>query len=82
MANKDRKEICKIISDMLDNPDDNGIYPTSTAFARLEHLINSARFQAVGFTHAYLCSELDARDDPRTLEVPRLIEAASRLNES
>ena len=46
--NKDRIEICKIISDMLDNPDKHGIYPTSTAYARLEHYIEGVREEAIG----------------------------------
>jgi hypothetical protein len=31
---KDRKIICQIISDMLDEPNKDGIYPTSTAYKR------------------------------------------------
>ena len=43
---KDRTEICNIISEMLDNPDKHGIFPTSTAYTRLEHLIERARIEA------------------------------------
>ena len=51
---KDRTAICKIMSDMLDNPDSSGIYPTSTAYTRLEHYIESVRAEAIGWTHAML----------------------------
>ena len=39
----DRGAICAIISDMLDNPDEHGIYPTTIAFNRLEELVRKAR---------------------------------------
>jgi len=34
-----RKEICDIISEMLDNPDESGIYSTTRAYDKLEYLI-------------------------------------------
>ena len=34
-----RREICKIISRMLDNPDDIGIYPTGVCFEELDALV-------------------------------------------
>jgi hypothetical protein len=37
-----RGQICKIISEMLDNPDDCGIYPTTKCFNQLEELISQA----------------------------------------
>ena len=73
-----RTEICKIISDMLDNPDEYGIYPTSTAFTRLELLINEKVLTGLGWCYAYHCTLLDTGVDPRTEEVPKLIEAAQR----
>ena len=48
MSDKDRTKICQIISDMLDNPDEYGIYPTSTAYTRLEHYIEQQRIEAIG----------------------------------
>jgi hypothetical protein len=33
---KDRTAICKIMSDMFNDVDKHGIYPTSTAYTRLE----------------------------------------------
>lgn len=73
---KDRVAICKIISDMLDNPDKNGIYPTSTAYARLEHYITGVRCEAIGWAHADACVALDKGDDPRLQEVPLILKRA------
>lgn len=36
-----RTAICRIISDMLDHPSANGIYPTENCYDRLERLIDS-----------------------------------------
>jgi hypothetical protein len=77
---KDRTKICEIISEMLDNPNKHDIYPTSTAFTKLEHYIEGERFQAIGWTHAFCCSALDKGTDPRVIEVPKIIdEARSQL---
>lgn len=73
---KDRTEICKIISDMLDNPDKHGIYPTGTAYTRLEHYIESVRAQAIGWMHAEACVTLDKGEDPRLTNVPEMFERA------
>ena len=73
---KDRKAVCTIISEMLDNPDDVGIYPTSTAYTRLEHYIEQQRIEAIGWTHSYACKELDEGGDPRIVEVPLILNAA------
>lgn len=67
---KDRVEICKIMSDMLDNPDSSGIYPTSTAYTRLEHYIETQRIGALGWALADCCIALDKGGDPRLMEVP------------
>lgn len=37
-----RKEICRIVSDMLDNPDEHKIYPTTQCYDELEKFINEA----------------------------------------
>lgn len=42
---RDREKICEIISDMLDAPDESGIYPTSTAYTRLEHYCEQIRYE-------------------------------------
>ena len=67
---RDRIAVYKIISKMLDNPDDSGIYPTSTAYTELEHYIESIRMEAIGWMHAEACTTLDKGDDPRLTEVP------------
>ena len=36
-----RKEICKIVSEMLDNPDKCGIYPTTKCYNELVKLLNN-----------------------------------------
>lgn len=74
---KDRTVICGIISDMLDNPDKHGIYPTSTAYTRLERYIEGVRMEAIGWCHADVCATLDRGDDPRTVDVPEIIERAN-----
>ena len=77
MSDKDRTEICKILSEMLDNPDKNGIYPTSTCYTKLEHYIESARTQALGFAHGFICARMDsANEDPRVMEVPMMLDSA------
>ncbi len=73
---RDRKEICEIISNMLDSPK-GGIYPTSTAFAALELYIEQVRIEAVGWTFTKACLILDRGEDPRLLEIPILLAAAA-----
>jgi len=73
---KDRKAICNIISEMLDNPDKIGIYPTSTAYTKFEHYIEGVRAEAIGWTHADACVALDNGDDPRLQNVPEMLARA------
>lgn len=73
---RDRKEICRIISDMFDNVNVDGIYPTSTAYARLEHYLQGVRAEAIGWAHADACAALDKGDDPRLQEVPDILRRA------
>lgn len=40
---QDRTAICNIVSKMLDNPDEYGIYPTTVAYQELEDYIESVR---------------------------------------
>lgn len=70
---KDRAEICKIISEMLDSPDDAGIYPTTRAYDKLEEYIHAQRMEALGWMHAEACVNADEGCDPRTREVPEII---------
>lgn len=65
---KDRKEILKIFETMFDGVDEHGIYPTSTAYTRLEHYIQQERDRAIGCTHGFCCIELDKGNDPRVIE--------------
>jgi hypothetical protein len=71
---KDRTVICKIISRMLDNPDKQGIYPTSTAYAELEHYVEKVRYKSIGWMHADACATLDKGGDPRTVSIPDIID--------
>jgi len=69
MSDKDRIAICDIISWMLDNPDEHSIYPTSTAFTRLEYYIAKVRADAIEATHINICKLLDKKEDPRTQSI-------------
>jgi len=77
--NNHRSQICGIVSDMLDNPDDSGIYPTSTAYTKLEHYINQQERIALGWMHAYCCTQADEGKPPQILEVPDILEAWDEL---
>ena len=72
----DRTKICEIISEMLDNPDEAGIYPTSTCYARLECYCELIRVEAIGWAHANCCATLDKGGDPRLTEVPAMLAQA------
>lgn len=74
MSDMDRKVICDIISEMLDNPDKHGIFPTSTAYTKLELYIERQRAEVLGWTIADACVSLDKGKDPRTAEVPGTFE--------
>lgn len=73
---KDRKAICDIISNMLDNPDKIGIYPTSDAYKQLEEYIESERALALGFAFGFCCASLDTEKDPREIECPAFLDDA------
>lgn len=73
---KDRTVICKIISEMLDNPDRLGIYGTTKAFEKLEEYVEQERVMAIGWCHAHCCAGLDKGEDPRHMEVPAVLEKA------
>jgi len=42
-----RGKICAIVSDMLDNPNEHGIYPTTKCYDALEKLVLEARADAI-----------------------------------
>ena len=73
---KDREIINKIISNMLDNPDKIGIYPTSDAYKQLEEYIESERALALGFAFGFCCASLDTEKDPREIECPAFLDDA------
>lgn len=68
-----RKKICDIISRMLDNPDESGIYPTTIAYDELEKLIVEKQFEALGWTYAFACNCLDKGIDLRKQSVPNIL---------
>jgi len=73
---KDRTAICNIIGEMLDNPDEVGIYPTTKACDALETLVNDERVIAIGWTHADACVDLDQGNDPRKKEISSMLDRA------
>jgi hypothetical protein len=75
-CNKDRAEICKIISEMLDNPDEIGIYQTTKAYDQLTALVHSARVEAIGWAYTYACLKLESGADLRETHVHDLLEQA------
>ena len=75
---KDRTAICNIMSEMLNSPDKDGIYPVSTAYTRLEYYIEGVRAEAVGWTHADNCVCLDRGKDPRLKNVPDMLYRAQK----
>jgi hypothetical protein len=72
----DRKKINEIISEMLDNPDECGIYPTGRAYDKLEEYIESVRVLALGWMHADCCILLNKSLDPRTMIIPDTLNRA------
>lgn len=76
IVTQDRSDIEEIISDMLDNPDEYSIYPTTKAFNQLERLLEKARIEAVGWAWAEACLQLDKGDDPRKYEQSQLVDRA------
>ena len=73
---KDRAAIYKIMNEMFDGADDCGIYPTTVAYDKLEALVHVSRVEAIGWTHADNCIDLDAGRDPRQKEVSGMLERA------
>ena len=78
IVTEDRAKICDIISDMLDNPDEVGIYQTTKAFNRLEELVRTAKFEAVGWMYAEACLLMDAGKDPRKVNCAEILERAEK----
>lgn len=81
MSDKDRTKICEIMSEMLDNPDDCGIYPTTIAYDKLEKLVEDTRSderaESIGWAYADCCVTLDRGSDPRQTLMSGVLERAN-----
>ena len=75
---KIRTKICELMSAMLDNPDENEIYPTSEFMSKMEDYCLELRHLAMGWTWAKACVLLDKDEDPRKYNQGGLIEEATR----
>jgi hypothetical protein len=70
----DRNKVFEIVSRMLDEPGDSGIYRTTRAYNELEELLAAVRAETVGYVWAEACSRLDRGEDPRKVEIPEIFE--------
>lgn len=75
---KDRAKICEIISEMLDNPGKCEIYPTKKAYDALEQYVDQVRAEAIGWSHADDCTDLDKGVDPREKDCGDMLERGLR----
>jgi len=66
------------MSEMLDNPADNGLYSTTDAMDALEALIDQKRAETLGWMYAEACILLDKGQDLREVDVPSLSEKHHR----
>jgi len=71
-----QKEDRATIEEILDNP--AGIFPSDEAYDRLEEYVKSVRTQAVGWTWAEACTQLDNGEDPRQYDQSNLIERSEK----
>lgn len=86
---RDRKEICQIISEMLDHPDKNGIYPTTKAYEKLEKYMEEDRKAlkvlticlTVGWVYGDLHKLLDQGIDIRKINLVDVKERALKAFE-
>jgi hypothetical protein len=69
---RDRTEICNIVSEMLDNPNEYGIFPTTDAFEKLEKYVEKVRAETLGWMYAKACYSLDNGEELRLMEVPSI----------
>lgn len=72
-----RTKICNLMSDMLDNPDEYGIYPTGKFMSKMEDFCLELRYEAMGWTWAECCTMLDNNKDPREHDQANLIPDAT-----
>ena len=73
-----RTKICDIMSEMLDNPDENGIYQTSKFMSEMEDFGLELRNEAIGWTWTTACTLLDEGEDPRNYDQSQLISDAEQ----
>ena len=59
-----RSKICELMSEMLDNPDENGIFPTSRFMWEMETFILDEIEEAKPFDHSCLCPFREHYDRP------------------
>lgn len=72
----DRGNVCDVVSEMLDNPNEHGIYPTTKAYDALVALIETARVEALGWMLAEMCRILDNGGDPRKEDIAEMLPRA------
>jgi hypothetical protein len=73
---EDRAKICKIISEMLDNPDKYGIYPTTKCYNEFESLLRSVRVQALSYAWSVACGYMEDCEDIREIDQAGFLEKA------
>ena len=66
--------ICDLMSEMLDNPDKSGIYPTSKFMSKMEDFVIEERQFIVGKTYAQACILADRGRDLRKYPFPKFAE--------
>ena len=62
---KDRTKICDVFSEMFDNEDDCGIFPTRVAYDKLEAYCEEIRKEVLDWMYEHACGSLDDGDDLR-----------------
>lgn len=77
-VSRDRSNIYKIIEWMLFNPDEHGKYPTTETLDKLEQLIATVRFEAVGWAWAEACIRLDNGEELRRSLIGKLVDEAKK----
>lgn len=73
--NKDRKTIVAILKAYSQDPSNDTNAKVTVLINSFQNLIMHTRGEAFGWMHAYVCASLDEGKDPRSVEVPTIIEA-------
>ncbi|MEQ8353816.1 MAG: hypothetical protein RH862_20225 [Leptospiraceae bacterium] len=71
-----RRDLSRIVSEMLDTPSPEGIYPTTECLDRLEQQIAKAVIYGVGWAHADACADIDNKRDPRAKDMGDMLRRA------